>query len=94
MSAAFRLAASVIINHVSDADPIIGGPAPRPSVRRGQIVWLTLILAIVTLVVLTSITTNAGEWLYDLRRHPDPILQQLQRPRAGSWLSAPAAQQV
>jgi uncharacterized membrane protein len=46
-----------------------------PAVRRGQIVWLTLILAIVTMV-LTPITTNAGEWLYDLRRHPDPILQQ------------------
>src|SRR5262249_15620411 len=31
-----------------------------PVVRRGQIVWLTLILAIATLV-LTPITTNAGE---------------------------------
>src|SRR6478672_3548933 len=46
-----------------------------PAVRRGQIIWLTLILAIVTLV-LTPITTDAGEWLYDMRQHPDAILQQ------------------
>jgi hypothetical protein len=38
-------------------------------------VWLTLILAIVT-TVLTPITTNAGGWLYDLRRNPDPILRE------------------
>ncbi len=54
-----------------------------PAVRRGQIVWLTLILAIVTMV-LTPITTNAGEWLYDLRRHPDPILQQ--HAQRGGWM--------
>jgi uncharacterized membrane protein len=46
-----------------------------PAVRRGHIVWLTLVLAVVTLV-LTPITTEAGEWLYDLRRHPDAILQE------------------
>jgi uncharacterized membrane protein len=46
-----------------------------PAVRRGHIVWLTLILAVVTLV-LTPITTHAGEWLYDMRPHPDVILQQ------------------
>jgi hypothetical protein len=38
-------------------------------------VWLTLILALVTMV-LTPITTNAGGWLYDLRRNPDPILRE------------------
>jgi uncharacterized membrane protein len=54
-----------------------------PAVRRGQIVWLTLILAIVTMV-LTPITINAGEWLYDLRRHPDPILQQ--HAQRGGWM--------
>jgi hypothetical protein len=43
--------------------------------RRGLLVWLTLILAIVTMV-LTPITTDAGEWLYDLRRDPDPILRE------------------
>lgn len=43
--------------------------------RRGQLVWLTLILAIV-ITVLTPITTNAGGWLYDLRRNPDPILRE------------------
>ena len=40
--------------------------------RRGQLVWLTLILAIVV-TVLTPITTDAGGWLYDLRRNPDPV---------------------
>jgi uncharacterized membrane protein len=45
----------------------------RP-IRRGQLVWLTLILALVT-TVLTPITTNAGGWLYDLTRNPDPILR-------------------
>jgi uncharacterized membrane protein len=54
-----------------------------PAVRRGQIVWLTLILAIVTMA-LTPITTNAGEWLYDLRRHPEPILQQ--HAERGGWM--------
>jgi uncharacterized membrane protein len=54
-----------------------------PAVRRGQIVWLTLILAIVTMVF-TPITTDAGEWLYDLRRHPEPILQQ--HAERGGWM--------
>jgi uncharacterized membrane protein len=53
-----------------------------PTVRRGHIVWLTLVLAVVT-VVLTPITTEAGEWLYDLRRHPDPILQE--HAERGGW---------
>jgi uncharacterized membrane protein len=55
-----------------------------PAARRGQIVWLTLILAIVTMV-LTPITINAGEWLYDLRRHPDPILQK--HAELGAWMT-------
>jgi uncharacterized membrane protein len=38
-------------------------------------VWLTLILAIV-ITVMTPITTNAGGWLYDLRRSPDSILRE------------------
>jgi uncharacterized membrane protein len=46
-----------------------------PAVRRGQLVWLTLILAVVT-AVLTPVTTNAGGWLYDLRRNPEPILRE------------------
>jgi uncharacterized membrane protein len=46
-----------------------------PAVRRGQLVWLTLILAIVT-TVLTPVTTNAGGWLYDLIRNPEPILRE------------------
>jgi uncharacterized membrane protein len=54
-----------------------------PAVRRGHTVWLTLILAIVT-TVLTPITTDAGEWLYDLRRNPSPILQE--HAERGGWL--------
>jgi uncharacterized membrane protein len=45
-----------------------------PPARRGQLLWLTLILAVVT-TVLTPITTNAGEWLYDLRPAADAVLQ-------------------
>ena len=55
-----------------------------PAVRRGQIVWLTLTLAVVTMV-LTPITINAGEWLYDLRRHPEPILRQ--HAQLGEWMT-------
>jgi uncharacterized membrane protein len=44
-----------------------------PAARRGRLVWLALILAIAT-TVLTPITAHAGEWLYDLRRSPNPIL--------------------
>jgi uncharacterized membrane protein len=54
-----------------------------PAVRRGQIVWATLILAVVV-TVLTPITVDAGEWLYDLRRNPDPLLQQ--HAERGGWM--------
>jgi len=46
-----------------------------PPARRGQLLWLTLVLAGVTMV-LTPITINAGEWLYDLRVKPSPILRE------------------
>lgn len=46
-----------------------------PAVRRGQLMWLTLLLAAVTMV-LTPITINAGAWLYDLRPNPSPILSE------------------
>jgi hypothetical protein len=45
-----------------------------PTARRGQLVWPTLIVAIV-ISALTPITTNAGGWLYDLKRNPDLILR-------------------
>ncbi|WP_205873418.1 DUF2231 domain-containing protein [Mycobacterium camsae] len=54
-----------------------------PAVRRGQIVWLTLALATATMV-LAPITVEAGAWLYDLRRNPDPILQQ--HAERGGWM--------
>ncbi len=46
-----------------------------PAARRGQLLWLTLILATITMV-LTPITINAGQWLYDLRTNPSPILRE------------------
>lgn len=46
-----------------------------PAARRGHLVWLTLLLAI-AVTVLTPITTNAGGWLYGLRRNPGPILRE------------------
>ena len=46
-----------------------------PAARRGQLLWLTLILAAATMV-LTPMTTNAGQWLYDLRVNPSPILRE------------------
>jgi uncharacterized membrane protein len=46
-----------------------------PAARRGQLLWLTLVLATATMI-LTPITINAGEWLYDLRTEPSPILRE------------------
>lgn len=46
-----------------------------PAARRGQLMWLTLILAAATMV-LTPLTINAGAWLYDLRTNPSPILRE------------------
>jgi uncharacterized membrane protein len=46
-----------------------------PRARRGQLLWLNLILATATMV-LTPITINAGEWLYGLRTKPSPLLHE------------------
>ncbi|BBZ69529.1 DUF2231 domain-containing protein [Mycobacterium paraseoulense] len=46
-----------------------------PAARRGQLLWLTVVLAAGNMV-LTPITINAGEWLIDLRAKPSPILQE------------------
>jgi len=46
-----------------------------PAARRGQLLWLTLLLAAVTMV-LTPITINAGQWLYDQRTGATPILNE------------------
>lgn len=54
-----------------------------PAMRRGPILWLTFVLAIFT-TVMTPITTHAGEWLYELRRHPGPILQE--HAERGGWM--------
>src|SRR5689334_13047990 len=46
-----------------------------PAARRGHVLWLTLILAVVNMV-LTPITIDAGEWLYGLRSNASPILRE------------------
>jgi len=46
-----------------------------PAARRGQLMWLTLIFAAVTMV-LTPITIDAGAWLYDRQANPSPILRE------------------
>lgn len=46
-----------------------------PAARRGQLLWLTLILAAVTMV-LTPVTMNAGLWLYNLHTNPAPVLRE------------------
>jgi hypothetical protein len=51
---------------------------------RRHLVWLTLTLAIVT-AVLTPITIEAGEWLFDLKRNPSPILRD--HAARGGWMT-------
>ena len=46
-----------------------------PAARRGQLMWLTLMLAAATMV-LTPLTTSAGQWLYGLQVSPSPILRE------------------
>lgn len=59
-----------------------------PAARRGQLMWLTLALAVVTMV-LTPITINAGGWLYGLRTNPSPILREhAERGSLMSYFSA------
>jgi uncharacterized membrane protein len=45
-----------------------------PAARRGQLLWLTAILAVVTMV-LTPLTVNAGGWLYNQTANPSAVLQ-------------------
>lgn len=45
-----------------------------PAARRGQFLWVTLVLASATMV-LTPITANAGWWLYNLTANPSPGLR-------------------
>jgi len=53
-----------------------------PAVRR-RLVWLVLVLALVT-VVLTPLTTEAGEWFYDRQPHPADILRT--HAERGGWM--------
>lgn len=46
-----------------------------PAARRGHLLWLTLILAAVTMV-LTPLTIDAGEWLYDHQAKPGAVLRE------------------
>jgi hypothetical protein len=53
-----------------------------PAARR-RLVWLVLVFAAVNLV-LTPLTVEAGEWLYDRERSPSPILQE--HAERGGWM--------
>jgi apolipoprotein N-acyltransferase len=53
-----------------------------PAARR-RLVWLVLAIAAVNLV-LTPLTTEAGEWLYDQRPQHSPILQD--HAERGEWM--------
>ena len=53
-----------------------------PAARR-RLVWLVLILALVP-VVLTPLTTEAGEWFYNQQPHPADILRT--HADRGGWM--------
>jgi hypothetical protein len=53
-----------------------------PTARR-RLVWLVLALGVVNLV-LTPITTEAGDWLYDQKRRHTPIMQE--HVERGQWM--------
>jgi hypothetical protein len=53
-----------------------------PAARR-RLVWLNLAFA-VSVVVLTPLTTSAGQWLYDQQPQPAPILE-IHEER-GQWM--------
>ena len=55
------------------------------SAARRRLVWLVLALAAVTLV-LTPITTEAGEWLFNREQHPRDIL--ITHANRGQWMIA------
>lgn len=46
-----------------------------PAARRGQLIWVTLVLA-AAITILTPVTIQAGNWLYDLQRTPAGVLQE------------------
>jgi hypothetical protein len=50
---------------------------------RRRLVWFVLALAAVT-TALTPVTIDAGEWLYNLRREPSPILRT--HADRGEWM--------
>jgi hypothetical protein len=53
-----------------------------PAARR-RLVWLVLAFATVNLV-LTPVTTEAGEWLFDQQQQHSPILQE--HAERGEWM--------
>jgi uncharacterized membrane protein YoaK (UPF0700 family) len=53
-----------------------------PAARR-RLVWLVVALAVVTMV-LTPLTTNAGEWLYNRESRHSPLLQT--HAGRGDWM--------
>ena len=58
--------------------------AVSPAARR-RFVWLVLAFAVVTLV-LTPLTTSAGDWLYNQQQQPSDIL--ITHANRGQWMIA------
>ncbi len=83
----FGMPAHVLLIHsIVVLTPLLAGLeilcALWPAARR-RFVWLNLALA-VALMVLTPLTIQAGEWLYDQKSAPSAILQTHQE--RGEWM--------
>jgi hypothetical protein len=55
------------------------------SAARQRLVWLVLALALATLI-LTPLTTSAGDWLYNREQNPSDIL--ITHANRGQWMIA------
>lgn len=87
MTTLFGLPAHALLVHaIVVLAPLVAGLmivcALWPAARR-RLVWLNLALAVAVLV-LTPLTTSAGEWLYDQQTEHAPILET--HEERGEWM--------
>ncbi len=87
MTTLFGLPAHVLLVHaIVVLAPLVAALeilcAIWPAARR-RLVWLNLALA-AAVVVLTPLTTSAGEWLYNQQPQPAPILEA--HEQRGAWM--------
>lgn len=87
MTTLFGLPAHALLVHaIVVLAPLVAGLtilcAVLPAARR-RFVWLNLALA-AAVVVLTPLTTSAGEYLYNMQAEPAPILETHQE--LGEWM--------